>query len=196
MPAIARGSSARSRRRNPSPTQDDIEEADATQRSRADDVEEDAEEDEQRPRRGARAKSVKSERASTVNGASGSRKRKSDGARTSQERGANQNVDVGQDEDEDDIINVEDFGDHPLLRSDMSKISGMATSEWSQLERNVMNSMKKLVKEIGVVFADASVMRGDIAEEVCLRLRICFSLWRSSLSILRRRNARWKPRTG
>ena len=167
MPAIARGSNARSRRRNrsPSPTQDGIEEADTTQRSKGDDVEDDVEE--QQPRRGNRAKSVKAERAaSTANGASGSRRRQANGVNGAHEESASQNGDAEQEEDEDDIINVDNFGDHPLLRADASRISGMATNEWAQLERNVMTSMKKLVKEIGVVFADSSVSRGDISEDV------------------------------
>ena len=173
MPAIARGSGGRSRRRNPSPTQDGIEEVDTTQRSRGDDVEDVDAEEQPPPRRGSRAARVKAGKvaAAAENGASGSRRRQANGANGvhragAEEESASYNGVADEEEDEDNIINVDDFGDHPLRRSDMPQISGMAQNEWESLERNVKNSIFKLAKDIGAVFADASEVRGEIGEEV------------------------------
>lgn len=137
MPAIAHGSSARSHRRQPS--EDNIEEGDPTQRSRSEDVE-DAEE--ARPARTHSRKASglsKAERAKTDKLASASRK-------------DDENPD--EDEGEDSGIDIENFRDQKLSKSDATKIVAMS-DDWKFMLRTMRRSTFPLIEDVAVAMAEA-----------------------------------------
>ena len=144
MPAIARGSSARSRRRQLS--EDNIEDGYPTQRSRTEDVE-DAEE--AQPSRISRKNSKAPKSSTNANGLNTKAKR----GRT-EEAGAS-----GDDEEENQQdgalpIDIKNFKDQPLLRADSRKISAVA-QDWEQIRRNMRSTSLPLVEQVAVAMAEA-----------------------------------------
>lgn len=143
MPAIARGSSARSRRRQPS--EDNIEDGDPTQRSRSEDVE-DAEEAQP-----ARVRSRKSSGLSKAEKAKG-KKRVSSSRRDEEEQESDQ------DEDEDTGIDIENFRDQKLSRADATKIVAMS-DDFKSMLRTMRRSTFPLIEDIAVALAEAGENR-------------------------------------
>ncbi|KAI5122435.1 hypothetical protein M0805_008748 [Coniferiporia weirii] len=172
MPAISRGSSVRSRRRQMS--EDNIEEEDPTQRSRTEDVEEgDGEEEngeaEEQPRRASKkAKKTTRARSERENGKERSRRRNRDEEEEEEEEKEGDeevNADMGQEEDMGLAIDIENFQDQPLSKADSSKVTAIA-SDWQTILRNVQGTAFKVAAEVAVAMAEAGEGKdGELALE-------------------------------
>ena len=139
MPAISRGSSARSRRRQAS--EDNIEDGDPSQRSRTEDVE-DA--DEEQP----------TARTSKANAkASSKKKQKSKRKRTEESEDADSDGE-GSNETSALAIDIQNFQNKPLPKADARKISAVA-SDWEQIRRNLRTSTFPQAEQVAVAMAEA-----------------------------------------
>ncbi|THG97623.1 hypothetical protein EW145_g7580 [Phellinidium pouzarii] len=152
MPAIARGSSARSRRRQTS--EDNIEEGESTQRSRVEDVEEeDGRDEEEQPHRraGRVTKNMGSERRKLSTKSVRKRRARE---KTNEEEGGEEDKEEQEQKEDDLDIDIEKFEDQSLTKTDGEKISLIA-SDWQQVLRNVQNTAIKVAGEVAVAMAEA-----------------------------------------
>ncbi|KAL5520041.1 hypothetical protein ACEPAG_1701 [Sanghuangporus baumii] len=139
MPAISRGNSTRSRRLQTS--EDNIENGDPSQRSRTEDVE-DAEEGQQSVRvPKENAKASKKKRAKSK------RKRTDESDAGESEEGKSKDAIAL-------AIDIQNFRDKPLSKTDARKISALA-ADWEQIKRNLRSSTFPQAEQVAVAMAEA-----------------------------------------
>ncbi|KAL5501517.1 hypothetical protein ACEPAH_8777 [Sanghuangporus vaninii] len=139
MPSIARGSSARSRRRQTS--EDNIEDGDPSQRSRTEDVE-DAEEEQQ------------SVRVSKENAKASKKKRANSKRKRTEESDDREPEEDNSKEAFALAIDIQNFQDKPLSKTDARKISALA-ADWEQIKRNLRTASFPQAEQVAVAMAEA-----------------------------------------
>ncbi|THH16547.1 hypothetical protein EW146_g4097 [Bondarzewia mesenterica] len=137
--SAARSSHRRTTNRAENPPSDGIEEAEASQRQEEDAVVDDDEEEEQ-PRRNVKTKSKKTP--------------------VKEERTRRDPDPEDDDDDEDDedgegvvVFDEENFGNHPLNKSDGQKLQGMA-SDWRMIEKNLRDTAFTLLNDVASAVAE------------------------------------------
>ena len=142
MAQTARRGSTRHRHREPSEEQ--IEEEEVSQRSRAEDVEVDDEEPSAstsvQPRASKKSKTTKS---------------KQNGKRL---RPAEEEEDEQRDEAALMQIDIENFQDQPLSKSDRDRVVLLA-KDWKELQSKIDNAASQLLIDVGVAMAEAAEAR-------------------------------------
>ncbi|KAL5524593.1 hypothetical protein ACEPAF_9733 [Sanghuangporus sanghuang] len=138
MPSISRGSSTRSRRRQTS--EDNIEDGDPSQRSHTEDVE-DAEEEQP------------SVRVSKEN-AKASKKKRANSKRKHTDESDDRQPEDNSKEAFALAIDIQNFQDKPLSKTDARKISALA-ADWEQIKRNLRTATFPQAEQVAVAMAEA-----------------------------------------
>ncbi|OCB84941.1 hypothetical protein A7U60_g7895 [Sanghuangporus baumii] len=138
MPSISRGSITRSRRRQTS--EDNIEDGDPSQRSRTEDVE-DAEEEQP------------SVRVSKEN-AKASKKKRANSKRKHTDESDDRQPEDNSKEAFAVAIDIQNFQDKPLSKTDARKISALA-ADWEQIKRNLRTATFPQAEQVAVAMAEA-----------------------------------------